>query len=53
MLQKQRTRTSVHIYKAQRRDEKYIIPKKKREYEKQRCEEVEKLYTAKEIRQFY
>jgi hypothetical protein len=26
---------------------------KRREYEKQRCEEVEKLYTAKEIRQFY
>jgi hypothetical protein len=24
-----------------------------REYEKQRCEEDEKLYTAKEIRQFY
>jgi hypothetical protein len=25
----------------------YIIRKIKREYEKQRCEEVEKLYTAK------
>jgi hypothetical protein len=50
MLQKHRT--SVDIYKAQRREEKYIIRKKKREYEKQRCEEVEELYTANEIRQF-
>jgi hypothetical protein len=52
MLQKHRTRSSVDIYKARRREEKYIIQKKKTEYEKQRCEEV-KLYTAKEIRQFY
>jgi hypothetical protein len=41
MLQKHRTRTSVDIYKAQRREEKYIIRKKRREYEKQKCEEVE------------
>jgi hypothetical protein len=41
MLQKHRTRTSVEIYKVRRREEKYIIQKKKREYEKQRCEEVE------------
>jgi hypothetical protein len=34
-------------------EEKYIIWKEKREYEKQRCEEVEKLYTAKETREFY
>jgi hypothetical protein len=51
MLQKYRT--SVGIYIARRREEKYIIWKKKRDYEKQRCEEAEKLYTAKEIRQFY
>jgi hypothetical protein len=53
MLQKHITRTSVEIYKARRSEEKYIIRKKKREYENQTCEVVEKLYTAKEIRQFY
>jgi hypothetical protein len=36
MLQKQRTRTAVDIYNARRREEKYIIQMKKREYEEQR-----------------
>jgi hypothetical protein len=49
MLQKHRT--SVDICKG-RREEKYIIRKKKMEYENQKCE-AEKLYTAKEIREFY
>jgi hypothetical protein len=34
MLQTHRTRTSVDIYKARRREENYIMQKKKRECEK-------------------